>query len=106
MSTHEHGHVPHPPEIPRKAPDEPPGWFDKAENVRKLKYIAYALVVICIALDFFVHFHEYVGLENVPGFYTLFGFLASVVLIFVAKVGGKPLKRDDTYYEQREDADG
>lgn len=91
--------MPHPPEIPRKAPDEPPGWFEKPENVRKLKWAAYASVLVCLILDFFVHYHEYVGLENVPGFYTLFGFVASVALIFVAKVGGKPLKRKDDYYE-------
>ena len=59
-----------------------------------------ASVLVMFGLDFFVHYHEYVGGENIPGFYTLFGFIASVILIGVAKIGGKPLKRKDDYYDE------
>ncbi|MDF1700986.1 MAG: hypothetical protein P1V36_07500 [Planctomycetota bacterium] len=92
--------APHPPEIPRKAPDEAPGWFDRPKNVRLLKILAVLSVVVMFGLDFTIHYHQYLGGENIPGFYTLFGLLASVVLIFVAKLGGKPLKRKDDYYDE------
>lgn len=91
--------IPHPPEIPRKAPDEPPGWFDKPKNIRLLKILGVLSVLVLTALDFFVHYHHHMGGENIPGFYTLFGLLASFALIAIAKIGGKPLKRKDDYYE-------
>ena len=91
---------PNPPEVPRKAPDEPPGWFDKPKNVRLLKIIACLSVLVLFALDFFLHYHVHIGGEQIPGFYTVFGLIASVVLIGVAKVGGKPLKRKGDYYDE------
>lgn len=92
--------MPHPPEVPKRTPTEPPGWFDKARNVRLLKWIAIAFVVALFAIDFFLHYHGYLGPENVPGFHTLFGFVASVILIASAKLGGKPLKREEDHYDE------
>lgn len=97
--TYESRQPPHPPEVPRKAPDEPPGWFDKPKNIRLLKLLAYASVLVMFALDFVLHYHLYTGWEQLPGFYTLFGLVASFVLIGIAKIGGKPLKREEDYYE-------
>jgi hypothetical protein len=87
------------PDVPMKAPDEPPGWFDKPRVLRRIKIAAWLSVAVLFVLDFFLHFHEYVGLENVAGFYTVSGFIASVLLIGVAKTGGSPLKREVDYYE-------
>ena len=92
--------TPTPPDIPRKAPDEPPGFFDKASNIQWIKRIAWAAVIAFFIADFFVHYHAEIGLENIPGFYTIFGFVASVLLIAIAKIGGKPLKRNPDYYDE------
>ena len=38
------------PDVPMKAPDEVPGWFDKPENVRRLKKAAVlSLLALVIA---------------------------------------------------------
>ena len=94
------GFQPHPPEIPTKAPDEPPGWFDKPENLAKLKKLAFLSVAVLTIIDLFIHYHVHVGGENIPGFYTAFGLIASVLLIVMAKGGGKPLKRGEDYYDE------
>jgi hypothetical protein len=90
----------HPPDVPRKQPDELPGWFDRPKNARLLKRIAYVTVLILFVSDFFIHYHVNLGWENVPGFWTLFGFLASVILIAMAKIGGKSLKAKEDYYDE------
>ena len=85
--------VPQPPDVPRKAPDEPPGFFDKPKNIRILKIISVLSVVVLIALDFFLHTHEVLGPEDFPGYFFVLGLVASVVLILVSKGLGKGLKR-------------
>lgn len=106
MTEHD-GFRPHPPEIPRRAPDEPPGWLDDPKVARLGKIAAVVAVIGFFVSDFFIHYHAYVGLyvgetpiEDVPGFYTLFGFIASVLLIFVSKGIGSSLKRREDYYDE------
>jgi hypothetical protein len=84
--------------VPLRRPDEPERWLDRPGSVRLLKRLAWACVLVLFGLDFVLHYHEHTGWENVPGFYTLSGFLASVLLIVAAKVGGKPLKRGEDHY--------
>jgi hypothetical protein len=100
------GFRPHPPEIPRKAADEPIGWMEDPKVIRLAKRASVVAVLALFVSDFFIHYHDYLGLviggttiENVPGFYTVFGFVASVLLIFVSKGIGSSLKRKEGYYD-------
>jgi hypothetical protein len=86
------------PEVAHKAPDEPPGFFDKPSNIRAMKWIAVLVVVVLTTLDFFLPYHETVGGEEIPGWYTVFGFVTSVALIVMAKIGASLLKREEDYY--------
>ena len=107
MSAPHDGFRPHPPEVPRKAPDEPPGLFDNPRFIRACKIAAVVVLVGLFVADFFIHYHAYLGLEiggtpieDIPGFYAVFGFVASVVLIFVSIGLGSSLKRKEDYYDE------
>ena len=97
--------VPQPPDVPRRADDEPPGFFDNPATVRKLKIASVASVVVLVALDFFLHAHEVLGPEDFPGYFFVLGFVASVVLILVSKGLGKGLKREPGHDDVAADRD-
>jgi len=73
-----------------------------AESPRAVKafWIASILILIALALaDLFVHHHAHFGVDAAPGFYSLYGLGACVVMVLVSKfVVSPPLKRKDTYY--------
>ena len=63
----------------------------------------YALIgalLLLLVLEFFVHKHPYFAWEEWFGFYGVFGFVACVVLVLVAKYILRPLvKREEDYYD-------
>ena len=86
-------------DIPMKADDEPPGWFDKPVNVRRLQIGFVVVLIALMASDVFLHYHEYIGLEWVPGFYTFFSFIACLALFALSKTAAAFLKRGEDYYD-------
>ena len=73
--------------------------FDKPSNVRRLLW---ALVTICGLLfvaDLIYHRHIVHPWEELWGFYAIYGFVACVVLVLVAKQMRKLLMRGPDYYE-------
>lgn len=77
--------------------------FDNPANVKRLLW---ALAAACIGLllaDFVVHRHVIHPWEGLPGFYALYGFVACVLLVLIAKEMRKLLMRDEDYYERHED---
>ena len=85
--------------IPMKAADEPPGFFDKPKNIRRMQYGYLAVMGLLIFSDLFLHYHEHLGMEFVPGFYTLFSLVACLVLFAAAKATAVFVKRGEDYYE-------
>ncbi|MCW8109520.1 hypothetical protein OPS25_13500 [Alteromonas ponticola] len=75
-------------------------FFDKPENVRLILRVFYFLCVVLFILDFFVHRHIYVYFESVPTFYALYGFVACVVLVLIAKLMRKVLMRNEDYFAE------
>ncbi len=76
-------------------------YFDKPENIKRLKIISYIALALTVVIDFFV-VRKYVHFswENVPGFYALFGFIACVLIIVLAKfLGHKWLMKREDYYD-------
>lgn len=73
--------------------------FDKPENVNRLLRGFYVVCGILFLLDFVLHRHVYHAWENLPGFYAVFGFVACVVLVLVAKEMRKVVMRDEDYYD-------
>ncbi len=79
--------------------DEKQYLFDKQANVDRLLRGFYILCGILFALDFVVHRHVYLDWERLPGFYAIFGFVACVLLVLIAKEMRKVLMRKEDYYD-------
>ena len=80
-------------------PDEKRYLFDDPRNVNRLLYGFYGVCVVLLGLDFFLHRHISHSWEGLAGFYALFGFVACVVLVLVAKEMRKVVMRDEDYYD-------
>ena len=74
-------------------------FFDKPENIKKALKIFYVICIGLLSIDLFFHRHVLHSWENLWGFYGLFGFVACVVLVLVAKEMRKVLMRDEDYYD-------
>ena len=76
-------------------------WFDHPKNIRRLRIGFYAVLVLTVVPDFFLHKHVlFSPVEAWPGFYALFGFISCVVIILVSKLLGFVLKRPEDYYDR------
>lgn len=73
--------------------------FDKIENIKKLLRVFYLLCALLLLADFFIHRHVSHQWENLWGFYAVYGFVACVVLVLVAKQMRKFLMRGERYYD-------
>jgi len=73
-------------------------FFDKKKNIRRVLYVFYTLCALLLIADLVIHRHVAHSWENLFGFYAVFGFIACVVLVLVAKQMRKVLMRDEDYY--------
>lgn len=76
--------------------------FDKPENVRRLLHGLYAICGLLFALDFILHRHVEHPLEQMIGFYPVYGFVGCVLLVLIAKWMRTFLMRDEHYYDREE----
>ncbi len=85
-------------------------FLDRPENVRKVLRILYAVCGFLLLLDLVdvvlrrlqLHDlrHAYRVWEGFPGFYSVFGFVACVTLVLIAKQMRRVLKREEEYYDR------
>mgnify|MGYP000228416765 CR=1 FL=1 len=80
--------------------NEPPGFFDKQENIQKMLKVFYAICALLVIADFVVHRHIYHDWEKIPAFYAIYGFVGCVVLVLVAKEMRKVIMRGEDYYDE------
>jgi hypothetical protein len=73
--------------------------FDKPRNVTRLLRGFYLVCIILLILDFVLHRHVIHSWENIPGFYAIFGFVACVLLVLIAKEMRKVVMRKEDYYD-------
>jgi hypothetical protein len=52
-----------------------------------------------LLIDPFIHKHGEFAWEDVPEFYAAYGFVSCVLLIFIAKILRRWIKRDENYYD-------
>lgn len=78
------------------------GWFDDPRHVRWIMIGLYVLCALLFGLDFVLHRHVYLDFDKIPAFYALYGFIACVVLVLLAKVMRLFLMRDEDYYDAHE----
>ena len=73
-------------------------WVDKPGSANK---IFWALVIVCVLLflaDFTYAKHGHFEVEDLPGFYGVFGFVMFTALILIAKGLRVLIKRPEDYY--------
>jgi hypothetical protein len=76
-------------------------WLDDRRNVKKVIYALFAVCGLLVVLDLFVHRHVDHGLEQVPAFYALYGFICCVFLVLAAKELRKIIRRKEDYYDDK-----
>lgn len=76
--------------------------FDRPLNVRRLLRLLYACCVTVLALDIFIHRHIEHPWEELPGFYPLYGFAGSLILVLAAKGLRQLVMRPADYYQRRD----
>lgn len=92
--------APVPPEIPRKADDEPARWLDDKRNVKKICYALYAFSAALLVIDPFIHKHGPFAIEHWWGFYGVYGFVGCVFLVLAAKELRRLVMRSEDYYDR------
>lgn len=73
--------------------------FDKPRNVSRLLGGFYTICILLFVLDFILHRHVEHSWEGYTGFYALFGFVACVTLVLIAKLLRRILMRREDYYD-------
>ena len=74
-------------------------FFDKPENIKRLLKGFYAICILLVVIDFVVHRHVGFGWEKIPAFYAIYGFIACVVLVVIAKKMRHVVMRKEDYYD-------
>ncbi len=70
-------------------------------RTKKVKRIAYGVLILLIIVDFIIPRHEihFFG-DEIRGFWSLFGFIACVLIIVVSKwIGSRGIMQDEHYYD-------
>lgn len=73
--------------------------FDSPKNVRIFLVCFYVSLAVLLVLDFFIHKHPAFDWEGHANFFAVYGFISCVLLVCIAKLLRRLLKRDEHYYE-------
>ena len=73
--------------------------FDDPKNIKRLLWVFYAICLGLLGVDLIYHRHVIHPWETAPFFYAVYGFVACVLLVLVAKEMRKLLMRRDDYYD-------
>jgi hypothetical protein len=74
-------------------------WLDDRRNVDRLVRMFYIVCAVILAVDVFVPKHGPFAIEHIFGFYGIFGFVACVALVLIAKQLRRVLMRPEDYYD-------
>lgn len=77
-------------------------WLDNKNHVRKLIFGLYAICAVLFLADFFYKKKTYLDLEDIPGFYALYGFGMCVVFVVLARGLRSLVARDQDYYASKD----
>ena len=74
-------------------------FFDHPQNVKRVLRVFYGLAAGLFLIDLVIHRHVIHEWESFTGFYAVFGFIACVVLVLVAKQLRKLVMKNESYFE-------
>jgi hypothetical protein len=75
-------------------------WLDDRRNVDRLVHVFYIVCAVLLAIDVFVPKHGPFAIEHFFGFYGVFGLVACVALVLIAKQLRRVLMRSEDYYDR------
>lgn len=78
-------------------------WLTRPETIRRLWWAFGVVLALTVLAELFVTHEAHFAVEQLTGFYALFGFIACVAMILFAKGIAVFLKRPDTYYDEKRD---
>lgn len=81
-------------------PHEKTYWLDDSRNVDRLVHGFYVVCGLLLVIDVFVPKHGPFPIEHIYGFYGIFGFIACVALVLIAKQLRRVLMRPEDYYDR------
>ena len=73
--------------------------FDNPKNVKLVVRGLFGSCILLFLLDALLHRHVVHPWEGFFGFYAIYGFVACVLLVLLAKEMRKVVMRDEDYYE-------
>ena len=90
---------------PHNDSHQPSGFFYRKEVIRWILIIFYICCAALFVADFFIHRHIVTDVERFKTFYALYGLIACVVLVLLAKLMRIFLIRDENYYDETESSE-
>jgi hypothetical protein len=78
-------------------------WLARPESIRLLWKLFALVLALTVAAQFFIKVKGYFGVDGWLGFAAVFGFVACLLMVLVAKVLSLVLKRDQDYYKEESD---
>ena len=82
---------------------EDDAWLVRPATIRLLWGILWVVLALTVAAHFVIKVPGYFVIDAWYGFGAVFGFLACVLMVIVAKALGVLLKRDQDYYKEGDD---
>ena len=82
---------------------EDDAWLVRPATIRLLWIILWVVLALTVAAHLVIKVKGYFVIDAWYGFGAVFGFLACVLMVIVAKALGVLLKRDQDYYKEGED---
>ena len=73
--------------------------FDDPRNVKRAVWALFAVCGLLLGAEFLVHRHVDHPWEGLFAFYPVYGFVACVLLVLIAKQMRKVLMRREDYYD-------
>lgn len=77
-------------------------WLDNMRNVTRIVYALYGLCAVLFLADFFYKKKTYLDIEDLPGFYALYGFIMCAALVICARGMRLFLMRPEEYYAPKD----
>ncbi len=82
---------------------EDDAWLVRPATIRLLWGILWVVLALTVAAHLVIEVKGYFVIDAWYGFGAVFGFLACVLMVIVAKALGVFLKRDQDYYKEEDD---
>lgn len=75
-------------------------FFEKPNSLKITLIVLYSFLIIVTVLDLVIKRKAEFGFEKFPSFFSVYGFVACVVLVIAAKFVLRPIvKRKEDYYD-------